>query len=332
MSGVESLSRSLGPVLDTYLNRAVGVTGCHSYGIGRPTCELDVIVVDDEPRRPASMKLEDKYVDLFFMSEAEVMQPANIEVAAALSHLMPVRDSSWVISTGSSTNRAVFNDTTKKCSEARLASALKALGRAGEAYAKRSLADADFWLATAGYDLGFAWLYTDGSIPAPSHVLQQVKANSKGAATRYEAWSGAIGLEQASRASCERRMDALSVLYDLLAVKGASPDREAPKREDTPYEILSAKAKGLLGAIQPVDCYAYLGHDAIATLRSLAGIGVGSHQGGDEPLFLSSLSKGREGLLSEHVVDALGFGRQERVVSKSMAQLKGALAAFAKNI
>jgi hypothetical protein len=333
VDSAESLSKQLGPILDTYLNQAVGVTGCHSYGIGRPTCELDVVVVSEDRATPYAAKIGGKYTDIYFMTEAEVMKPRDPETAVALAHLIPVRDSAWVISTGSSANKALLNETTEACAETRLAASLKALGRADEAYGKNSMQDADFWIATAGYDLALAWLYAEGSPPAPSHLLQQVKANSKGEGTRFEAWSRSVGLEQGTRAACERRLDSLSVLYDVIGVREGKGEEDSLKRGSAGIEIVSAKAHGLLGAMQPVDCFTYLGYDAVKTLGSVVTLfKEESAPPPDDPLFLSSLTKGKNKLLGESLVEAMGFGRPDKSVGKALAQLRGTISAFAKSI
>ena len=52
-----SVADLLRPILDTYRDSAVAVVGCHSTGIARACCELDVVVVSDERREPTSIRL-----------------------------------------------------------------------------------------------------------------------------------------------------------------------------------------------------------------------------------------------------------------------------------
>ena len=58
----------LGPVLDMYRNSAVALVGCRSRGLERYSCEHDVLVVAGEGAPPATLKMGDGYVDLFFLT------------------------------------------------------------------------------------------------------------------------------------------------------------------------------------------------------------------------------------------------------------------------
>ena len=169
-SSSESLSLAIQPILDTFLNHAVALTGCHTYGIARASCEYDILVVSEEEKPDSSMRVAERYCDISFMTREEVMNPATPELAVALASLVPLRDSSWTLSTAASANKAMLASNAERSAESSLSLALKDLGKADEALGKNSTVDADFWLTAAGYDFALASIYASELTPAPSHV------------------------------------------------------------------------------------------------------------------------------------------------------------------
>ncbi len=335
-SSGESLSESLQPILDTFLNNAVALTGCHSYGIARESCEYDILVVGEEAKPNTSMRVGEKYSDVFFLTPEEVMNPLTPELAIALSSLIPVRDTSWTLSTGASANKAMVSANSKRCAESRLSLALKGLGRADEALRKNSVADADFWLSSAGYDFSLASLYASEMTPAPSHVLKQMKAVSRKGEASFTEWSSAVALERSSRRSCERRLDGLSTIYDIISstvAEGRSTQLIETRRSEYSVDILQAKAKNLLDSMQSVDCFAYLGYDAILTLSAL--LELQSIKGSMEPdygLIVTALTKGKLQIISEEVITSLGWTRSEKEVTMTMDLLRQGISDQAKRI
>ncbi len=332
----ESLSQAIQPVLDTFLNRAVALTGCHSYGIARPACEYDLLVVAEETKPNISMKIGETYCDVSFITREEVMNPSNPELAIALSSLIPLRDSSWVLSTGASANKALMSANSKRSAESRLSLALKGLGRADEALRKNSVADADFWLSSSGYDFALASLYASEVTPAPSHILKQMKTVSRKGEASFTEWSSAVGLERSSRRSCERRLDGLLTIYDIISstvLEGRSSQLIETRRSEYSVEILQAKAKNLIDSMQSVDCFAYLGFDAILTLSAL--LELQSLRRSMEPdygLIVTAVTKGKVQIISEEVIKSLGWTRSEKDVTRTMDLLREGISDQAKRI
>jgi len=335
-SSSESLSRVIQPILDTFLNMPVALTGCNSYGIARPVCEYDLIVVNEDPEPSVSMKIGETYCDVSFMTREEAMNPSDPELAVALSSLIPVRDNSWVLSTGASANKAMLGANSKRSAESRLSLALKGVGRADDALRKNSLPDADFWLCSAGYDFALASIYASEMIPAPSHILSQMRAISRTGEASFTEWSSSIGLERASRRSCERFLDGISTIYDIITsttIEGRSSPRIEARRSEYALGILQAKAKNLLDTIQPVDCHAYLGYEAILTLSAL--LDLQSNKKSLEPdygLIVYALTKGSAQIISEEVIRSLGWTRSEKDVTRGIELLREGISDEAKRI
>lgn len=324
----------LRPILDTYLDAGVAITGCQSYGFSRPCCEYDVLVVSNEKRPETSVKSGVSYMDLFFMSEREVLSPSDPEVAASLAAVKPVRDNSLVFSTSSSAARAVLRVNQKKSAENRLAKSLKALGRTDEATSRQASADSDFWLLMAGYEFARAWLYLAEATPAPSHLLEQLRDTSKRNPGNYEAFSRAAGLEKASRRGCTDRIEALSVIYDAInTLESREPEDLGSTSTRTSFEILRTKADFLMDSIRHVDCYAYLGLELCRALPALSAIQ--SRTEGidvDQSQIISTLSRGNQKLVSETLIQGLGLSRDDATIRAGTEGLRSVVSNLAKEI
>jgi hypothetical protein len=324
----------LHPVLDTYLNAAVGIVGCHGYGVARSCCEYDVVVVSGEKVQNSSVKSGDSFMDLYFVSEKDVLGPSDPELAVSLSFAKPVRDNSLIFSTGSSAAKAVLHENLRKAAEGRLAKSLKALGRADEAVSKGLAGDADYWLLSSAYEFALAWLFSSGTPPSPSHILEQLKARSSDSPGRYEVFSGAVGLERASRASSAERLDALSVLYDAVGTSRAGEGEERGATSTrTSFDIVKSKAEFLTASMMNVDCYAFLGMEVCAIL-SVVSSGWSEVLGAqlDQSQIVTSLSVGDRRMIGERVVRGMGLTRDVRTIDGRIEGLRAEISSLAKSI
>ena len=312
----------LRPILDTYMDSAVAVIGCNSRGIGRYSCELDVIVVTGERRPSTSLRFGDVYVDLRFASEREVLKPTNPEHAMSMAMAKPVKDASLVLSTSSAANFAVIAESARKASGIRLASALKILGRAESALAKGALVDADFWLLAASYEYGYALLLSKESIPSPSHLLAQLREGSKGNPRGFEGMSMAAGLEAAGRAGCGARLEGVTVLHDVLreGSKEVMAESEWPKERT---EIAASKAGELVNRVELAECYSFLGQELVDGMIAL----MKPHP----KRTLTSLTEGKDRLLGERLVRQLGLARSKNAVESGLYALKGLVSVLARD-
>lgn len=326
--------RMLRPVLDTYLKNAVGITGCLSYGIQRPSCEHDVLIVSNEPRTASSVKMGTSFLDIFFVSEKEVLRPSEPELAVAMASVYQVRDTSLIFSTGSSAAKAVLHENATKCAQNRLATSLKALGRAEEALSKGSAIDADFWLLSAAYDFGYSWLYSSDVAPAPSHILEQLRNRSKGEAAKFEVFSSSAGLERSSRRGCGDRLDSLSILNDAINASSVE-DSEDVRGSSTKveFEIVKQKSDYLVGSIRNVDSYAFLGLVLYSYLPKVSRLHSKAERVEVDPaLLVSSLSVGDHKMLSDGVIRRLGLVRSEKTLRSGVTSLREEVADLAKKL
>jgi hypothetical protein len=304
----------LSPILDTYRESALAVVGCHSRGIERPSCELDVIVVTNERRPSSTIRIGEDYLDLFFVSEREVLRPSNPEHSISLAHAKTVKDTSLILSTSLASNAAVLGSSFRRSSSQRLASALKSLGRAEEALSKSLEVDADHWLLTAAYDCAYSWLHSREVPPSPSHLLGQLKGQSAGVPKNFESFSKGAGLENASRTSCGSRLDGVAVLYDVL---GGGHERDSAVRQAwsvTRLESVRSKALELNHRIEHAECYSYLGVEMLGAFRKLAAYG-GAAKTSVGP---SSLTSGKNRLLGDRLMRELGLLRDRETLKEAM--------------
>jgi hypothetical protein len=314
-------STLLRPILDTYMDSAVAIVGCNSRGMQRYWCEFDVLVLTGDKRPPTSLRIGDVFVDLLFASEREALKPRNPEHAMSIALAKPVRDSSLVLSTSSAANSAVLAESAKKASGTRLASALKILGRAEVALAKKSLVDADFWLLAASYEFGYAWLLSKECLPSPSHLLDQLREYSKGSPRSFEGVSIGAGLEAAGRAGCGARLEGVAVLHDLLR-EGSAEATTGSTWPKVRTDILGAKAQELITRVELAECYSFLGQELVDDMMDILRL--------NPKRTLSSLTSGKDALMGERLVRQLGLARTEKAVRDGLGVVKELVSVLAR--
>ncbi len=319
--GLVPAAAVLRPILDTYMDSAIAVVGCNSRGLGRYSCEYDVLVVGSDRSPPASLRIGDVYVDLTFATEKEVLKPVNPEQAMSLATAKPIRDTSLVLSTSSAAASAVFSESAAKASGTRLASAVKTLGRAEVSLAKKAVLDADFWLLAASYEFAYAWLLSRETLPSPSHLLSQLRRAAKGSPRGFEGVSIGTGLEAAGRAGCGARLEGVAVLHDLLREGSKAEVAESgwPKART---EILAAKAQELVTRVELAECYSFLGQELVDDLVHLLKV--------HPKRTLTSLASGKDRLLGERLTRQLGIARGEGAVRTGLAIIKEQVSALAR--
>ena len=311
----------LRPILDTYMDSAVALIGCNSRGLGRYSCEYDVLIVGGDRRPSTTLKIGDAPIDLIFCTEKDVLKPLNPEHAMSIALAKPVRDTSLVLSTGSAANVAVFAESARKASGSRLASALKILGRADAALAKGSLLDADFWLLAASYEFGYALLLSKEVIPSPSHLLTQLRGRPWGSPSGFEGVSIGAGLEAASRAGCGARIEGMTVMHDVLREGSgtATAESEWPKART---EILVAKSQELMTRVELAECYSFLGQELVDATMALLRL--------HPKRTLTTLAEGKDRLIGERLVRQVGLARNDSAVRAGMRVLKQQVSLLAR--
>jgi hypothetical protein len=315
-------SNLLRPVLDTYMDSAVAIVGCNSRGMGRYSCEYDVLVVGSEKGSPTSLKIGDEFVDVIFTTEKEVLRPSSPEHAISLAFAKPVRDTSLVLSTSMAASSATLSDSSAKASRIRLASALKTLGRAEVALARKATVDADLWLLASTYEFAYAWLLSKEVLPSPSHLLSQLRLASKGSPRSFEGVSMGTGLEAAGRAGCGARLEGLTVLHDLLR-EGSKPEAAESSWSAVRTQAVSTKANELITRIELAECYSFLGQELVDGLLGLLRM--------HPKRTLTTLTSGRERLLGERLVRQLGLARNEKGIQAGLDLLKDEVSLLAKS-
>jgi hypothetical protein len=311
----------LRPILDNYMDSAVAVVGCNSRGLERYSCEYDVLVITNDSRSPVCLKVGDSYVDLTFVPEKEALRPADPEHAMSLALARPVRDTSLVLSTSSAANSAVFSESARKASRTRLASSLKTLARSEEALSQGAGVDADFWLLAASYEFGYSWLLSKESLPAPSHLLAQLRDASRGSPRGFEAFSAGAGLGAAGRAGCGARLEGVAVLHDLLRERSKAGDAGSswpPERTG----IVSAKAGELVTRVELAECFSFLGQELVDAFLAILKL--------YPKRSLSSLASGGDRLIGERLVRQLGLARDPKAVRAGVEAVREQVALLTK--
>jgi hypothetical protein len=321
------VAQLLRPILDTYRSSALAVVGCHAQGIERPSCELDVIVVTNEKLPNSTVRIGGVFLDLFFVSEKEVLKPLSPEHSVSLAHAKTVRDTTLILSASLASNTALLANSARRSSSQRLASALKSLSRTEEALSRDSMLDADYWLLSATCDYAYSLLYSGEIPPSPSHLLAQLKSQSMKTPNSFESFTIGTGLENSSRTSCRSRLDGLAVLYDVLG-GGHEGNRAIGSRwSATRLECVSSKARELNQSIEHSECYSYLGTEMLNALRQLtAREGRATKMGTS----LSALMTGKDRLIGDRLPTELGLMRKRDALKEALELVRTQVSRLAR--
>ncbi|MDA4121229.1 MAG: hypothetical protein OK404_02340 [Thaumarchaeota archaeon] len=322
----------LAPVLDMYLDSAIALTGCHAEDRGRASCELDVLVVGEGGQQTTSVQIGGALMDLVFIDEKSALKPPDPELAASMAHVKPVRDSSLLISTSSSAAAAMLADSCKRSTRGRLASSLKSLGRADEALGRDSAKEADFWLLAGSYDYAFALLYSRDIVPAPSHLLRQLKDLARGTARGFEAFSRGAALEKSSRISCASRLEGVSVLQDILRGRQVSDSSEGGSWTESRLDIVRGKAQELATRVEHAESYSFLGQEMVEAILHVASPPRGDpySRATKKTADLGQVFAGKKQLLGDRLLKELGLVRDGPAVANALGVLRDQVSALAK--
>lgn len=337
--------RSILPALKTFPTNEIAIIGCHALNLARRTCEYDLLVVSPDPIPHKYVRVGEACARITFRSERDVRRP-DPDLAMVLAHAVPLRDSSLLLATATADCKRSFKANCKRTAEARLAASLKSLARVDELLAERGASregeertgEADLSLMTAARDFAYADLLMNGRMPAPSHLLGQVKAlPRKRPSSSFKPWADAFGLELASRVSCENRFEGLSVIYDVLRTSSVGSPEEAIQfgryQDLEAVRVIEAKAGELLGSMQSTECYSYLGQEVVQTLLDLYRLHA-SRLSAEEDYsrVVRALTTGPDRLISEDVLRLLGLVRGPEVIGSATSSLKASVSSLAKRI
>jgi hypothetical protein len=321
-------------VLKTYPLNEVAIVGCHTARMSRRSCEYNLLVVSKDPTPPKYVRVGEFYAKIVFRSEKELRDPEP-ELGVSLARATVLRDGSLFLASTIASCRRKFKDSCGKAAESHLASALKALGRVDEKVGQ-NLPEADFWLTSAATDLCFSEIYSSLQVPSPSHLFAQMKGLSKRKSAIFKEWSEASGFKLASRSSCENRLEALAVLYDVLrttAMDNSMSLKFGRYRSEDAVAIVRGKALELLESRETVECYSFLGYETVRTLLDLHAVHCHALKKElDYSNVTGELASGPDRLISEELLKSMGIVRQAELVKAGADSLRSAVSALASRI
>ncbi len=321
-------------VLKTYPSNEVAIVGCHTARISRRSCEYDLVVVSSDPTPPKYVRAGEFYAKIIFRSEKELRNPDS-ELGASLARATVLRDGSLLLASTVANCRRRFKENCGKAAQSHLAAALKALGRVDEKVAQ-DLPEADFWLTAAATDLCVSEIFSSLQVPSPSHLFAQMKGLSKRKSASFKEWTDASGFKLASRSSCENRLEALTVLYDVLRTTAMDMPlalRFGRYRADDAIAIVRGKAIELLDSRETIECYSFLGYEVVKTVLDLHAMHC--YTLSKEPDYSNvtkELTSGPDRLISEELLKGMGMVRQVELLKAGADSLRSAVSALATRI
>ena len=335
LRSIDAIVKTITPALRTFPTNEIAIVGCHATNLARPSCEYDLLVISRDPIPEKVVGVEGSYAKLIFRNEFQVREPGP-ELAIALASAVPLRDNSLLLAAAVSDCRRNFSANCATLMESHLASSLKAVSRVDELLAADEVREADFWLLSAAYEFAFAELLSCEVVPAPSHLLMQMKGLPARRGGSFRAWADASGLELASRASCENRLESLSIIYDVLKTSAPSIEvlPETGRYQDAEaFVVVKLKADELIRAMQSVDCYSFLGWEAVRSVADLYSLHASRlSMPKDYISTIRDLTVGKDRLISEEVLKSLGLVRPAEMLRTAANELKSSVGALAKKI
>lgn len=160
-----------------------------------------------------------------------------------------------------------------------------------------------------------------------------MKALSKRKAASFKEWTEASGFILASKASCENRLEALAVLYDVLRTTAMDMPMSLKfgrYRSEDAMAIVRGKATELLQTLETVECYSFLGFEVVRTVLDLHAMhcyGLGKEP--DYSNVTGELTSGPDRLISEELLKGMGMVRQSELVRAGADSLRSAVSALA---
>ncbi|MDA4118503.1 MAG: hypothetical protein OK455_09195, partial [Thaumarchaeota archaeon] len=140
----------------------------------------------------------------------------------------------------------------------------------------------------------------------------------------------------ASRASCENRLEAIAVLYDVLrttAMDASMALRFGRYRVDDAIAVVRSKAVELLDSLEAIECYSYLGYEVVRTMLDLQALHCYSlNKDPDYSNVVGELTTGPDRLISEELLKGMGIVRQTELVREGADSLRSAVSALATKI
>jgi hypothetical protein len=321
-------------VLKTYPSNEVAIVGCHTARMSRKSCEYDLLVVSRDPTPPKYVRFGEFFAKIIFRPERELREPEP-ELAASLARATVLRDGSFLLASTIANCRRKFKDSCGKAAEFHLAAALKALGRVDEKV-EENLPEADFWLTSASTDLCVSEIFSSLQVPSPSHLFAQMKGLSRRKSAIFKEWTDASGFKLASRSSCENRLEALAVLYDVLRTTAMDMPMSLKfgrYRSEDAVAIVRGKALELLESRETVECYSFLGYEVVRTVLDLHAMHCYSlKKEPDNSNVTGGLASGPDRLISEELLRAIGIVRHAELVRAGADSLRSAVSALASRI
>jgi hypothetical protein len=311
----------LTPLLDLYKDEPIAIVGCHSQQIERDVCEYDVIVVG-EKNAPKTLSFGAKSFEIFFVEEKELLNPKDPELSISFSSMIILRDTTFQLSTAYSFHRTMVEKNSKISAERRLARSLKCLARSEEAFEKGFEQDSGFWLAYSSYNFLYAWLLLKNRLPAPSHLIEQLKKVAKYSPNRFEAISRGISLNRSNRQTCLERLHTLNIVMDTLE---NSPSSQGMYVED--FNLIKRKVDYLISNMMFVECFSFLGFKICEYILSLITATAKSEI--DYPLnFLSEKTR----LISKDVTRKLHLTSTKEELRHGISEIKEQIQRLARTV
>ena len=160
-----------------------------------------------------------------------------------------------------------------------------------------------------------------------------MKGLSRRKSASFREWTEASGFKLASRASCENRLETVSVLYDVMRTTAMDMPmslRFGRYRADDAMAIVRGKAMDLLQSLETVECYSFLGYEVVRSVLDIHAIHCYAlNKEPDYSNVTGELTSGPDRLISEELLKGMGMVRPSELVKAGADSLRTAVSSLA---
>tara|TARA_B100000029_G_scaffold324890_1_gene317312 strand:+ start:43780 stop:44760 length:981 start_codon:yes stop_codon:yes gene_type:complete len=243
-------------------NNALLLIGCKTTKYSHKCCEYNILTIGESNE---SKIITDKilgYVELKNIKREEFLEIGNKNASFLLNN-ETIIDDNFTISTKIKDINEHKDQIIKQYIKSTDIELTTDIERANNALKKSSNNDAAYWAHSAAYNLIKLSIAYDKIIMSPTHLLNQLK--EKITEFNIDEYYNVLDLENATKSSVERRLQALNDLYRLLSII-ISGNQEIFLRK---MKLIDNKIRWFLENKMITNAFSLLGYENLSVIRKI---------------------------------------------------------------
>ncbi len=197
-------------------NNAALMIGCRTTEYFHECCEYNVLLVGEKDEARIINDEQLGFIQIEYIEREEFLRISNKEVSNLINSEI-IQDNYFTLSTKIEDIKEHKSQIIKHYINSTDIELTTNIQKANNAINRSSLNDAAYWTSLSTYNLIKLSIAQDKIIPNPSHLLNQLKERK--IEHNIDQYYSLLDLENATKSSVERRLQALNNLYRLLSTR-----------------------------------------------------------------------------------------------------------------